>query len=241
MMKHALVTGSAKGMGKAIALDLASKGFDLAVHYNHSAEAAEQACQEAQALGVNAVALQADVTQPDQAQALVTQAAAALGGLSVLVNIVGNYAETEAITSEVSIECWHDVIHSNLNTVFYVTREAIPYMKQAGGGRIVNFACASAQHLLARRVNTAYIIAKTGVIIYTRSLAKELIKDKITANIVSPGIAENSFDVNEISSTLPLQRPASLAEMARAVWFFVSPEAEYVTGQNVEVAGGWFL
>ncbi len=241
MQKQALVTGSAKGIGRAIALELASKGFDIAFHYNCSEEAANQACQEAKAYGVKAIALQADLTQSDRAEFLVENAVAGLGGLSVIVNNVGNYSQKENITSQVSIENWHEVIDSNLNATFYVTRSAIPHLKAANGGRIVNFACASAQNLLARRVNTAYIIAKTGIIIYTKSLAKELIKDKITANVISPGIVENSFDVEEITPTLPAKRPATLEEIARSVWFFISPEAEYITGQNIEVSGGWFL
>ncbi|MBE9040451.1 bifunctional dihydropteridine reductase/dihydrofolate reductase TmpR [Oscillatoriales cyanobacterium LEGE 11467] len=241
MVKKALVTGSAKGLGRAIALDLASKGFDIAVHYNRSEDAANEACQEAQTYGVKAIALQADITNGDRAKSLVENAVDGLGGLSVLVNTVGNYSEEENVTSTVSIRDWHEMINSNLNTTFYVTRSAIPHLKKAGNGRIINFACASAQNLIARRVNTPYIIAKTGIIIYTKSLAKELIQERITANIISPGIAENSFDVEEISETLPLKRPATLQEIARAVWFFVNPEAEYITGQVLEVSGGWFL
>ncbi len=241
MKKQALVTGSAKGIGRAIALELASKGFDVAFHYNRSEEAAKEACEEAKGYGVEAIALQADICDSDRARSLVENAVEGLGGLSVIVNTVGNYSQSESMTSEVSIEDWHEVIDSNLNATFYVTRAAIPHLKAANGGRIVNFACASAHNLLAREVNTAYIIAKTGIIIYTKSLAQELIKDKITANVVSPGIAENSFDVEEISSTLPAKRPATLAEIVRAVWFFIDPESEYITGQNLEVSGGWFL
>ncbi|MGK7901672.1 MAG: bifunctional dihydropteridine reductase/dihydrofolate reductase TmpR [Hormoscilla sp.] len=241
MLKQALVTGSAKGIGRAIGLDLASKGFDVAFHYNRSEMAANQACQEAQAYGVKAIALQADLTNSDLAKSLVENAVEELGGLSVIVNNVGNYCQEENMTSQVSIADWHEVIDSNLHATFYVTRSAIPYLKAANGGRIVNFACASAQNLIAREVNTAYIIAKTGIIIYTKSLATELIKDKITANIISPGIVENSFDVEEITPTLPAKRPATLQEIVRSAWFFICPEAEYITGQNIEVSGGWFL
>ena len=241
MLKKALVTGSAKGIGRAIALDLASKGFDIAFHYNRSEEAARQACEEAQTYGVKAIALQADLTNSDRAESLVEEAAERLGGLSVLVNNVGNYSERENLTSQVSIPEWHDMLDSNLNATFYVTRAAIPHMRNTGSGRIVNFACASAQNLIAREINTPYIIAKTGIIIYTKSLAKELISENITANLIAPGIVENSFDVAEISPTLPLKRAATLEEILRSVWFFISPEADYITGQLVEVSGGWAL
>ncbi len=241
MQKKALVTGSAKGIGRAIALDLARKGFDIAFHYNQSQDAANQVCQVAKSYGVKAVALPADITNSHQAESLVIKTVDKLGGLSVLVNTVGNYSQEQKITSQVSIQDWHGILNSNLNSTFYVTQSAIPYLKQSGGGRIINFACVSTQNLIARQTNTPYFIAKTGVLIYSKSLAKELIQDKITVNIISPGIAENSFDVEAMASTLPLKRPATLAEITEAVWFFIRPEAEYVTGQNLEISGGWLL
>ncbi len=239
MLKKALVTGSAVGIGRAIALELASKGFDVAFHYNRSADAANQASQEATTYGVKSIALQADVTKPEQAQSLVENAAEQLGGLSVVVNNVGNFLGK--LTSQISIEEWHNVIDSNLNTTFYITKAALPYLKAANGARIVNFACANAQNVVSRRTNTAYIIAKTGIIIYSKSLAQEVIKDKITVNIVSPGIAENSFDLEEMIPKLPTKRPATLQEINHAVWFFINPDSDYITGQILEVSGGWNL
>ncbi|NEP03392.1 MAG: bifunctional dihydropteridine reductase/dihydrofolate reductase TmpR [Okeania sp. SIO2G4] len=239
MLKKALVTGSAVGIGRAIALDLASKGFDVAFHYNRSADAANQASQEAANYGVKSIALQADVTKPEQAKSLVDNSAKQLGGLSVVVNNVGNYLRKPI--SKTSIKEWQEVINSNLNATFYITQAALPYLRAANGARIVNFACAHAQNVVARRTNTAYIIAKTGIIIYTKSLAQELIQDKITVNVVSPGIAENSFDLEEMIPKLPAKRPATLPEINHAVWFFINPNSDYITGQVLEVSGGWNL
>ena len=239
MLKKALVTGSATGIGRAIALDLARRGFEIAFHYNRSAEAAQEAKAEAEALGVKAIALQADVTQPNQAQILVETAAQQLGGLSVVVNNVGNFIEKPM--SQVSFEEWHYLLNSNLNATFYVTQTALPYLKAAAGGRIVNFACASAQHLTADKLIGAYKVAKTGVIQYTKSLALELIQDQITANVVAPGVAENSVGLEETIPILPARKPATLQDLSNAVCFFVSPEAGYITGQILEVAGGWRL
>jgi NAD(P)-dependent dehydrogenase (short-subunit alcohol dehydrogenase family) len=239
MQKKALVTGSSSGIGKAIALDLASKGFDVAFHYNSSEEKAKKNCQEAEALGVKAIALQADVTKPEKAKSLVDDAATQLGGLSVVVNVVGNFLYK--LTSEVSVEEWQEVLDSNLNSTFYITQTALPYLKAAKWGRIINFACASAHHVTAREKDAPYLIAKTGIIIYTKSIAQELAKDKITANIIAPGVAENSIGLEETVPTLPMKRPATLEEMNNAVWFFVNPEAEYITGQVLEVSGGWKL
>lgn len=239
MMKKALVTGSSSGIGNAIALDLASKGFDVAFHYQKNVEAAKNASEKAQSYGVKSIFIGADVTNPDQAQSLVERTVEELGGLSVVVNNVGNYLDRT--TSQLSVEEWHEMINSNLNATFYVTKAALPYLKAANGGRIVNIGCASAQNVLARCTNTPYLIAKTGIIIYSKSLAKELIIDKITVNVVSPGIAENSFDLEESLPELPAKRPATLQEITHAAWFFISPESEYITGQVLEVSGGWKL
>ncbi len=239
MLKKALITGSAIGIGRTIALDLAQKGFDVAFHYRKSKEAATQACLEASQYNIKAIALGADITQADQAESLVDNAAEQLGGLSVIVNNVGNYLDKAA--SQITLKEWHEVIDSNLNATFYITQRAIPYLKQSGWGRIINFACASAQHVKARKTNTAYIIAKTGIIIYTKSLAREIITDGITANVISPGIAENSFDLEETIPNLPTKRPATLQEINHAVWFFVNPDSDYITGQVLEVSGGWNL
>lgn len=239
MLKQALVTGSATGIGRAIALDLAQQGFDVAFHYNRNQQAAKQAAQEAQTYGVKAITLQADITDSDRAQSLVDQAADRLGGLSVMINNVGNFLQRK--TSEVSLEEWHEILNSNLNSTFYTTRTAIPYLKAAGGGRIINFACASAQNVLARNLDTPYMIAKTGIIIYTKSLAVELIPDQITANIIAPGVVENSVGLEGVIPRLPSKRPATLQEITNAVRFLIAPTADYITGQVLEVSGGWKL
>ena len=240
MEKKALVTGSALGIGKAIALNLASKGFDIAFHYRNSKEAADRACAEAtNNYGVKAIALQADITNPNQAQSLVEKAAAELGGLSVVVNNVGNYLEKPLL--EISVAEWHEILNSNLNATFYITQAAIPYLKTSGWGRIVNFGCVRAQHLIAHQQNAVYLIAKTGIILYTKSIAAELVEHNITANVISPGVAENSIGVEETTPLLPAKRPATLQEISNAVYFFISPEADYITGQVLEVAGGLLL
>lgn len=239
MLKKALVTGSAVGIGRAIALYLASKGFDVAFHYNKSAEAAKQASQEAATHGVKSIALQADITKPEQAKSLVETAAEQLGGLSVAVNNVGDYLGKKI--SQVSVEEWHQVLDSNLNSAFYVNQTAIPYLKAAGWGRILNFAFASAQNVIADDMHPVYRIAKTGIIVYTKSLALELIEDNITVNVISPGVAENSIGLEEMIPLLPTKRPATLKEIGNAVDFLIGPEADYITGQILEVAGGWRL
>lgn len=232
MRRTALVTGSAKGIGKAILLALAREGFDVAVHYKNSELEAETTRQEAEALGVRSIKLQADVTQPEEAQRLVSAAASELGGLHVLVNNVGDYLKTPI--EKCSPQEWQRMLDSNLNATFYVTQAAIPHMVRAGWGRVVNIGFAGAQNLLARPGITAYVIAKTGVILYSKALAKQLARQGITVNVVSPGIAENS--ISKPIEEIPMGRLADLEELARAVLFFV--REGYVTGQVIEVSGG---
>lgn len=239
MIKTALVTGSAIGIGRAVALDLAKKGFDVAFHYRNSKTEAEAAAAEARTHGVKAIALAADLTQPDQVQTLVDQTAAQLGALTVVVNNVGNYIYKPM--SQFSLEELRYLMETNLYSTFMVTQAAVPHLRSAGWGRIINFGCASVKDVLAQKENGAYAIAKTGVIIYSKSLALELIKENITINVVCPGAAENTVGLEETIPRLPAQRPATLQEVANAVSFFASPNSTYITGQVLEVAGGYRL
>ena len=243
MMKKALVTGAARGIGRAIALRLAHQGYDVAIHYRNSKDAAQKTAIEARDAGVDAVILQADVTQDVAARSLARAAAQDLGGLSVLVNNVGDYAA--APTSLLTAAVWHATLASNLHATFYLTQAAIPDLIASGNGRIVNIAAAGAQEVRARTTNTIYMIAKTGVVIYSKSLARELIGRDVTVNVVAPGINETSFeyrpDYSGPTPVIPAGRPATSQEIADAVWGFVRPEASYVTGQVLEVAGGWGL
>nr|WP_243455124.1 bifunctional dihydropteridine reductase/dihydrofolate reductase TmpR [Meiothermus sp. CFH 77666] len=232
-----MVTGSAKGIGRAILLALAEKGFDVAVHYRQSENEAERTRQAAQALGVRAIKVAADITQAQEAQRLIHSVAEQLGGLQVLVNNVGDYLKKPLET--LTPEEWHGMLDSNLNAPFYLTQSALPYLSATGYGRVVNIGFAGAQNLLARPNITPYVIAKTGLIIYSKSLAKRLAAKGVTVNVVSPGVAENS--VSKPLDEIPIGRLARLEELAKAVLFFVDESSAYLTGQVLEVAGGWNL
>lgn len=233
----ALVTGSARGIGRAILLGLAAQGFGVVVHYRRSEAEAEQTRLEAERLGVRAIKLQADVTELEQAQDLVAQTARQMGGLHVLVNNVGDYLKKPI--DELTPQEWNGLLDSNLNAPFYLTQSAIPHMQAAGWGRVVNIGYAGAQNLVARSGITAYAIAKTGLILYSKALAKRLAPRGITVNVVAPGVAENSL--SQPLEEIPMGRAARLDELARAVLFFVDEGSAYLTGQVLEVAGGWNL
>lgn len=233
----ALVTGSAKGIGRAVALALAADGIDVAVHYRRSRRAAEQVVAQVERIGARAVALRADVTIEQEAQDLVDAAAASLGGVRVLVNNVGDYHKGPL--AELDAGTWHRMLDSNLHATFYTCQRAVPIMRAAGGGRIVNIGFAGSEVLKARPAIVAYQIAKTGVLLYTKSLARSEAAHGITANVVSPGVMDNS--VTKPIDEIPIGRTGSLDELVAAVRFFLRPEARYVTGTHVEVAGGWNL
>jgi NAD(P)-dependent dehydrogenase (short-subunit alcohol dehydrogenase family) len=233
----ALVTGSARGIGRAIALGLAAEGLDVAIHYRRSAAEAEEVAEAARSLGVRAVALRADVTVEAEAHGLVDAAAQALGGLRVLVNNVGNYHKGPL--AELDAGTWHHMFDSNLHATFYACQRAVPIMRAAGGGRIVNIGYTGAELLKARPGIVAYQIAKTGVILYTKALARSEAAHGITANVVSPGVMENS--VTQPMDEIPMGRTGTLDELEAAVRYLLSPPARYVTGVHLEVAGGWNL
>ena len=233
----ALVTGSAKGIGRALVLALATDGLDVAVHYRRSRRAAQDVVEQAEALGVRALALQADVTDEPAAHDLVDAAAAALGGLRVLVNNVGDYHKGPL--AELDAGTWHHMLDSNLHTTFYTCQRAVSIMRAAGGGRVVNIGFSGAELLKARPAIVAYQIAKTGVILYTKALARSEAAHGITANVVSPGVMATS--VTKPMSEIPMGRLGDLDELVGAVRYFLRPEARYVTGTHLEVAGGWNL
>jgi NAD(P)-dependent dehydrogenase (short-subunit alcohol dehydrogenase family) len=233
----ALVTGSASGIGRGIALALAREGYDLAVHYRRSAAQAASTKAEIESLGVRAITLHADLTARVAAAALVQEAHDELGSLAVLVNNVGNYVYRPL--DELSFEEWDDVFATNLDATFATCRAAIPLMRAAGGGRIVNIGYAGAENLVARPNMTAYAIAKTGVVLLTKAIARAEAANGITANVVAPGVIENS--ATKPLGEIPARREGRIEEVAAAVRYFVSPEAGYVTGQVLEVAGGWNL
>lgn len=235
VVKTALVTGAAKGIGRAIALKLAAQGFDIAVHYRASSGEAQDVKLEIEALGVRAVTLGADLRDAEAAQALVSSAAEQLGGLGVLVNNVGNYVRKPL--ADLTVIDWREMMDSNLNAAFYTCHAALPLMRSQGYGRIVNLGFAGAQNLIARPNILPYAIAKTGIILLTKSIAQSEAAHGITANVVAPGVIENS--VSKPLELIPIGRLGTLEELSDAVWGFVN--SSYQTGQILEVAGGFNL
>ncbi|NTY00303.1 bifunctional dihydropteridine reductase/dihydrofolate reductase TmpR [Deinococcus sp. JMULE3] len=233
----ALVTGAARGIGRALAVALAAEGLDVAVHYRASLADAEETARLCRERGVQAVTLRADLTVPAQARTLVRDAHAAFGsGLAVLVNNVGNYVKAPLLHT--TDEQWSDMLSSNLTSVFATSQEAAPLLRDRGWGRIVNLGYAGASAGVARPAIVPYVIAKAGVLHLSRALALTLSGSGVSVNVVSPGVIETS--VSQPVREIPAGRVGTVAELVEAALFFVR-SSDYVTGQELEVAGGWHL
>ena len=241
MARLALVTGAARGIGRAVALELARNGFDVAVNFNRSAEAAEALVKEIEALGVRAGAFQADVSDREQAEALFKKVREALGPVEVLVNNAGITRDT--LLMRMKPEDWDAVLSANLNSAFYCTKEAIRDMAKARWGRIVTIS--SVVGLTGNAGQANYAASKAGLIGFTRSVAREYAARGITANAVAPGFIDTSMteglkeDVKAaISAQIPAGHIGAPEDVARAVAFFAREESAYITGQVLAVDGG---
>jgi NAD(P)-dependent dehydrogenase (short-subunit alcohol dehydrogenase family) len=231
--RTALVTGSATRVGRALLLRIAACGADVAVHYRESEAAATATAEEARADGVAATTVQGDVTDPDEVDAMFDAVEADLGTVDVLVNNVGNFDPRH--WADIEWAAWRDVIESTFYGTVLCSRRALPGMRDAGWGRIVNVGFADSDRGVAHPVNFPYFVAKTGVLMFTRMLAADTQDDGVTVNAVSPFAVENT--VSDVSS-FPRGRPASFDDVAAPLLFFLDDRASYISGQNVAVDGG---
>ena len=232
--RTALVTGSATGIGRAIALVLAARGADVAVHYFGSAEAAAATAEEARETGVEATTVRGDVTDPDGVDAFFDDAEASLGTVDVLVNNVGDFAPVH--WAEMDLSTWNRVLATNVTGTMLCSRRALPGMRETGWGRIVNVGYAGSDRALVAPTNFPYFVAKTGVLMFTRMLAADTQHDGVTVNAVSPYVVETS---DEFPDEAPRGRWATVEDVANAVAFFTSEASGYVSGENLEIDGGW--
>jgi 3-oxoacyl-[acyl-carrier protein] reductase len=240
----AVVTGGTRAIGKGIALGLARQGARVALVYRANKAAAQLALRELQTAGADCVAVETDITDPARAEQLVKTVADRYGRIDVLVNNVGEFRWGTLADS--SVEEWRSIFDSNVMTVFYMCRVALPLMRKGRWGRIVNLGAVGAERAFGQAKISAYAAAKAAVVALSRSLALEEAKNGITVNVVNPSsIDEKDLTLEEArklkDARYPIGRPPTVDDVAAAVSFFASEEAEYVTGQIVNVSGGWML
>jgi 3-oxoacyl-[acyl-carrier protein] reductase len=237
----ALITGGAKGIGRAVALDLAGRGWSVAICYRTSAPEAEQTRAAIERHGVRAAAIRCDVSDSEAAEDLVRRVEGDWGRIDALVNGAGPYHRVNLLDE--TPDGWRSMFANNLDPVFFLARAAAPGMKARKWGRIVSFAMANADQHIAQPMVTAHYIAKAGVLILTRSLAKLLAPHGITVNAISPGfVASGSAPESELQSVLkniPAGYVGALDDAVSAVRFLLSDEARYVNGGNIHLSGGW--
>jgi 3-oxoacyl-[acyl-carrier protein] reductase len=240
----ALITGGSRGIGKGIAVRMAQDGARVAIAYRSNKTAAQQTLRQLQTSGADCVAVETDISDPARAEQLVRTVADRFGRLDVVVNNVGDFKW--GTLGESPLEDWQSVFASNLMTVLYVSRAALPHMRRGRWGRIINLGAVGAERAFGQAKISAYAAAKAAVVALSRSLALEEAKNGITVNVVNPSsIDENELTLDEArrirDARFPIGRPPTVEDVAASVAFFASEEAEYVTGQVVNVSGGWML
>jgi 3-oxoacyl-[acyl-carrier protein] reductase len=242
--KVALVTGGARDIGRAVALQLAKNGAAVVVNYNASGDRARALCDEIRTAGGRAVAVKADVTRIEDIRRLVEEASAAFGRIHILVNNAGGLIARKAL-GEMDMAFWDEVMNLNLRSVAFVTQAALAHM--ADGGAIVNLSSLAARDG-GGPGSTAYAGAKGAVLTLTRGLSKELAPRKIRVNCVSPGMIDTTF---HDTFTKPEARKATAArttigregtpdDVASAIVFLASDASSYINGESIEINGGLY-
>ena len=237
----ALVTGGSRGIGRAICLELARQGAAVAVNYAGNEQAAQETVEACRALGVQAEAFQADVSDPAACESLIAQVKERFGRLDILVNNAGVTRDGLLMTAKP--EDFDKVLDTNLKGVYFCMKAAAKVMMRQRYGRIVNLS--SVVGLRGNPGQTGYAASKAGVLGLTKAAAKELASRNITVNAVAPGFIETDMTAvlpekakTAMLATIPMAAPGQPEDVARAAAFFARPESAYITGQVLCVDGG---
>ena len=237
--KIALVTGASRGIGKAIAIELARNGADVAVNYNRNEKEALEVVEDIKKLGCKSIAIKADVGSFDDAAAMFEAVKKEFGRIDILVNNAGIIMDKTL--QNMGKEEWASVLKTNLTSVYNVTKNAAPLLNR--NGRIINISSIVA--LDGNFGQSNYAASKAGIIGFTKSLAKELGKHGITVNAVAPGLIDTDIirDIpperkKELDRMVPLGRIGTPKDIANVVVFLASPKAGYITGEAIRVDGG---
>ena len=237
----ALITGGARGIGRALAVALAAKGWAVAASYRTSGEQARSLAVEICAAKGRILTVHADLSDPESASNLILRTEEEFGRIDALINCAGSYHRTPLL--EESVDGWHAMFDDNLHSVFYLSRAAAHGMIARKWGRIVNFSIAKADQLVGQPFITAHYISKVGVLILTRSLSKILAPHGITVNSISPGFIESGGAPQEefaqLTKNIPAGYVGSPMDAVSVVCYLLSEESRYINGTNIHVSGAW--
>jgi NAD(P)-dependent dehydrogenase (short-subunit alcohol dehydrogenase family) len=238
-----VVTGASRGLGRAIAQELADGGAKVVVNYSRSQEPAEELVEQISQSGGEAIAVQADVSDPEQAQKLVDQAIEKFNRIDVLINNAG--INIDRTLAKLSVDDWDKVIQVDLNSAFYTVHAALPHMRDQGGGKIINMSSFVGEAGNIGQAN--YSAAKAGLLGFTKTAAQELARFGITVNALCPGFIETDMVANipeeaqqKLRNQVPLGRFGKPEEVARAVRYLIE-DGDYITGQSIDINGGIYI
>ena len=242
--RAALVTGGSRRIGKVIALALAAAGADVAVTYRTREREARSVVQEVAQAGRRSLAVRADLTRPADCRRAVAAAARRFGRLDILVNNVGEWIVKPVEST--SLAEWREVLDSNLTAAFLCSQAAVPRMRRNGWGRIISLGAAGAYRAHGSARMASFYAAKAGIVAFSKALAREVGRDGITVNVVSPGVIKDpelspAAARRRKDAGTAVGRPGTGADIAAAVLFLASEEAAFVTGDVLGVTGGWLL
>lgn len=242
--KSAVVTGGSRGIGRAICLELAKNGSNVAINYFGSSDSANEVREECEGMGVKAIAIKADISKDDECQRLINEACEAFGKIDILVNNAG--ITKDNLILRMSPQDFDSVLNTNLRGAFLCLKYVSKIMLRQKSGRILNISSIVGISGNAGQVN--YSAAKAGIIGMTKSLAKELGSRSITVNAIAPGFILtdmtrklSSEAIEEIAKNIPLKRMGEPLDIAKAAMFLLSDDAAYITGQVLNVDGGMLM
>lgn len=237
----ALITGGAKGIGRGIALDLAARHWKVALCYRSSHAEANATAEDIMARGGRSLAIRCDVSDPVAAKNLVARVEQEWGRIDVLINGAGPYHRINLFDE--TVEGWNEMFDGNLHPIFYLAQAVAPGMKTRKAGRIINFSMANADQMEAQPDVTGHYIAKAGVLILTRTLAKLLAPHGVTVNAISPGFIDSGSappqELAAMTKRIPAGYIGTIDDTVAAVRYLLSEEARYVNGANIQISGGW--
>ena len=244
MSKVAFITGATRGIGKAIALELAKEGYNIALNYRTENEALENLKKEISEIGVECYPVQGDVSKAEDAERMTKEIIEHFEQIDVLVNNAG--ITKDNLILRMKEEEFTDVINVNLVGTFNITKNVIKYMTKKRYGKIINLS--SVVGISGNAGQSNYAASKAGIIGFTKSIAKELASRNITANAVAPGFIQTDMtnvlkdEIKEaIEGTIPLKRLGTAEDVAKVIKFLASDESSYITGQVINVDGGMLM
>ena len=244
MSKVAFITGATRGIGRAIALELAKEGYNIALNYRTENEALETLKKEISELGVECYPVQGDVSKAEDSERMTKEIIEHFEQIDVLVNNAG--ITKDKLIQRMKEEEFTDVINVNLVGTFNITKNVIKYMTKKRYGKIINIS--SVVGISGNAGQSNYDASKAGIIGFTKSIAKELASRNITANAVAPGFIQTDMtnvlkdEIKEaIESTIPLKRLGTAEDVAKVVKFLASDDSNYITGQVINVDGGMLM